>query len=43
MTYSVDNEDEAQKAGVPEDQEEQEILAEQELEIAAAEVDDSDD
>ena len=39
----LDDKDEAQKVGGPEDQEEQEILAEQELEIAAAEVDDSDD
>ena len=38
----LDDEDEAQKIGGPGDQEEQEILAEQELEIAAAQVDDSD-
>ena len=38
----LDDEDEAQEVGGPGDQEEQEILAEQELEIAAAEVDDSD-
>ena len=43
MRRVQEDEDEAQEVGGPGDQEEQEILAEQELEIAATEVDDTDD